>query len=170
VALEQYLLQQGIAAYRLDGDNVRFGLNKDLGFDEKSRNENIRRISEVCTTSGRLSRQTYSSVDIFPCCFRLPSSSLTPRPSPSPPSSHPTGQTARSLVTSTLPTAAHPATHRSNSLKFTSMYLSRSLSSVTPKACTRRHEQARSRSSQESVHRMRHQRPQRFTSGVTRCQ
>lgn len=33
--------------YRLDGDNVRFGLNKDLGFDEKSRNENIRRIGEV---------------------------------------------------------------------------------------------------------------------------
>jgi adenylylsulfate kinase-like enzyme len=31
----------------LDGDNVRFGLNKDLGFDEKSRNENIRRIGEV---------------------------------------------------------------------------------------------------------------------------
>jgi len=35
-------------SYRLDGDNVRFGLNKDLGFDEKSRNENIRRIGEVC--------------------------------------------------------------------------------------------------------------------------
>ncbi|KAI0758312.1 adenylylsulfate kinase [Irpex lacteus] len=33
--------------YRLDGDNIRFGLNKDLGFDEKSRNENIRRIGEV---------------------------------------------------------------------------------------------------------------------------
>ena len=31
----------------MDGDNVRFGLNKDLGFDEKSRNENIRRIGEV---------------------------------------------------------------------------------------------------------------------------
>jgi adenylylsulfate kinase len=31
----------------LDGDNVRFGLNKDLGFDEKARNENIRRIGEV---------------------------------------------------------------------------------------------------------------------------
>ncbi|KAG9541885.1 adenylylsulfate kinase, partial [Aureobasidium melanogenum] len=46
-ALEQHLLQQGLAAYRLDGDNVRFGLNKDLGFDEKSRNENIRRIAEV---------------------------------------------------------------------------------------------------------------------------
>jgi len=34
-------------SYRLDGDNVRLGLNKDLGFDEKSRNENIRRIGEV---------------------------------------------------------------------------------------------------------------------------
>ncbi|EGX90223.1 adenylyl-sulfate kinase [Cordyceps militaris CM01] len=46
-ALEQHLLQQGITAYRLDGDNVRFGLNKDLGFSEKDRNENIRRIAEV---------------------------------------------------------------------------------------------------------------------------
>ncbi|QLG72666.1 hypothetical protein HG535_0D03740 [Zygotorulaspora mrakii] len=46
-ALEQLLLQNNIAAYRLDGDNVRFGLNKDLGFSEKDRNENIRRISEV---------------------------------------------------------------------------------------------------------------------------
>lgn len=34
-------------AFRLDGDNVRFGLNKDLGFSEKDRNENIRRVSEV---------------------------------------------------------------------------------------------------------------------------
>jgi adenylylsulfate kinase len=46
-ALEQHLLAKNLAAYRLDGDNVRFGLNKDLGFDEKSRNENIRRIAEV---------------------------------------------------------------------------------------------------------------------------
>ncbi|KAF1357059.1 Adenylylsulfate kinase-domain-containing protein [Delphinella strobiligena] len=46
-ALEQHLLQKGLSTYRLDGDNVRFGLNKDLGFDEKSRNENIRRIGEV---------------------------------------------------------------------------------------------------------------------------
>lgn len=46
-ALEQHLLHLGLAAYRLDGDNVRFGLNKDLGFSEKDRNENIRRISEV---------------------------------------------------------------------------------------------------------------------------
>ncbi len=46
-ALEQHLLHLHKFAYRLDGDNVRFGLNKDLGFDEKSRNENIRRIGEV---------------------------------------------------------------------------------------------------------------------------
>ncbi|PPQ89544.1 hypothetical protein CVT25_012216, partial [Psilocybe cyanescens] len=46
-ALEQHLLHSKKFTYRLDGDNVRFGLNKDLGFDEKSRNENIRRIGEV---------------------------------------------------------------------------------------------------------------------------
>jgi len=46
-ALEQHLLHLQKFSYRLDGDNVRFGLNKDLGFDEKSRNENIRRIGEV---------------------------------------------------------------------------------------------------------------------------
>ncbi|KAK7202505.1 Adenylylsulfate kinase-domain-containing protein [Myxozyma melibiosi] len=46
-ALEQHLLQKGINAYRLDGDNIRFGLNKDLGFSEADRNENIRRIAEV---------------------------------------------------------------------------------------------------------------------------
>lgn len=46
-ALEQHLLHNGVSAYRLDGDNIRFGLNKDLGFSEKDRNENIRRIGEV---------------------------------------------------------------------------------------------------------------------------
>lgn len=46
-ALEQHLLHKGAVAYRLDGDNVRFGLNKNLGFSEEDRNENIRRIGEV---------------------------------------------------------------------------------------------------------------------------
>ncbi|KAJ3562796.1 hypothetical protein NP233_g9351 [Leucocoprinus birnbaumii] len=46
-ALEQHLLHLKKFSYRLDGDNIRFGLNKDLGFDEQSRNENIRRIGEV---------------------------------------------------------------------------------------------------------------------------
>ncbi|KAL7422748.1 Adenylyl-sulfate kinase [Cryptotrichosporon argae] len=46
-ALEQHLLHKGLHSYRLDGDNIRFGLNKDLGFDPASRVENIRRIGEV---------------------------------------------------------------------------------------------------------------------------
>lgn len=46
-ALEQLLLKEKINSYRLDGDNIRFGLNKDLGFSEADRVENIRRISEV---------------------------------------------------------------------------------------------------------------------------
>ncbi len=54
-ALEQHLLHIGLAAYRLDGDNVRFGLNKDLGFSEKDRNENIRRIAEVAPPPATLS-------------------------------------------------------------------------------------------------------------------
>jgi len=47
VALEQVLLSRGKQAYRLDGDNVRFGLNKNLGFSAEDRAENIRRIGEV---------------------------------------------------------------------------------------------------------------------------
>ena len=46
--LEKRLIESGLLAYRLDGDNVRFGLNKDLGFSEDDRKENIRRIGEVC--------------------------------------------------------------------------------------------------------------------------
>lgn len=43
-----YKLQKmGKLTYVLDGDNIRHGLNKDLGFSEEDRNENIRRISEV---------------------------------------------------------------------------------------------------------------------------
>ncbi|MGI9012634.1 MAG: adenylyl-sulfate kinase [Phycisphaerales bacterium] len=48
VALEQVLIQNGKTAYRLDGDNIRFGLNKNLGFSAEDRTENIRRIGEVC--------------------------------------------------------------------------------------------------------------------------
>jgi adenylylsulfate kinase len=47
VALEQVLLKQGYNAYRLDGDNIRHGLNKNLGFSAEDRTENIRRIGEV---------------------------------------------------------------------------------------------------------------------------
>jgi adenylylsulfate kinase len=47
VALEQALLREGKLAYRLDGDNIRMGLNKDLGFSAADRTENIRRIGEA---------------------------------------------------------------------------------------------------------------------------
>jgi adenylylsulfate kinase len=46
-ALEQLLVRRGKHAYRLDGDNVRMGLNRDLGFSAGDRAENIRRIGEV---------------------------------------------------------------------------------------------------------------------------
>jgi adenylylsulfate kinase len=47
VALEKMLNQRGALAYRLDGDNVRLGINKNLGFSADDRKENIRRIGEV---------------------------------------------------------------------------------------------------------------------------
>jgi adenylylsulfate kinase len=47
VILEQMLLAKGKHAYRLDGDNIRLGLNKNLGFSAEDRAENIRRIGEV---------------------------------------------------------------------------------------------------------------------------
>src|SRR5699024_8600314 len=45
--VERQLLAQGRATYLLDGDNLRFGLNKDLTFSDEDRRENIRRIAEV---------------------------------------------------------------------------------------------------------------------------
>jgi adenylylsulfate kinase len=47
VEVEKELYRRGKASYRLDGDNLRFGLNKDLGFTAEDREENIRRIGEV---------------------------------------------------------------------------------------------------------------------------
>ncbi len=47
MALEQALMARGNVAYVLDGDNIRHGLNADLGFSADNRTENIRRIGEV---------------------------------------------------------------------------------------------------------------------------
>ena len=47
-AVEEALVARGVAAYVLDGDNVRFGLNRDLGFSAADRTENVRRTGEVC--------------------------------------------------------------------------------------------------------------------------
>jgi len=46
-ALEQHFKQDQRLAYVLDGDNIRLGLNRDLGFSPQDRKENIRRIAEV---------------------------------------------------------------------------------------------------------------------------
>ena len=47
VKLERELYQRGFSTYRLDGDNIRHGLNSDLGFSTTDREQNIRRIGEV---------------------------------------------------------------------------------------------------------------------------
>lgn len=52
VALERALYKLGKLTYRLDGDNVRLGINKNLGFSEEDRQENIRRIGEVAKLFG----------------------------------------------------------------------------------------------------------------------
>lgn len=46
-ALESALVSRGLSAYVLDGDNIRTGLNKNLGFSAEDREENIRRVGEV---------------------------------------------------------------------------------------------------------------------------
>lgn len=48
IALERRLSQIGIFSRILDGDNIRTGINRGLGFSEEDRKENIRRIAEVC--------------------------------------------------------------------------------------------------------------------------
>ena len=47
VALEKALFKRGKLSYRLDGDNIRLGINKNLGFSAADRTENIRRIGEI---------------------------------------------------------------------------------------------------------------------------
>jgi len=50
--VEKQLLASGRHTYLLDGDNVRHGLNRDLGFTEADRIENIRRVAEVRAADG----------------------------------------------------------------------------------------------------------------------
>tara|TARA_R110002020_G_scaffold40140_6_gene118863 strand:+ start:1189 stop:1785 length:597 start_codon:yes stop_codon:yes gene_type:complete len=46
-ALETFLFSKDINTYTLDGDNIRMGINKDLGFTSEARSENLRRIAEI---------------------------------------------------------------------------------------------------------------------------
>lgn len=62
--VESRLFEMGFKTYVLDGDNVRMGLNKDLGFSNQDRKENIRRISEVAnlfSDSGTLTLTAFIS-------------------------------------------------------------------------------------------------------------
>ncbi|WP_445366184.1 adenylyl-sulfate kinase [Microbulbifer sp. ANSA001] len=47
VAVERALAARGVLSYRLDGDNIRLGINSNLGFSAEDRQENIRRVGEI---------------------------------------------------------------------------------------------------------------------------
>ena len=47
IELEKRLYERGILSYRLDGDNLRLGINNNLGFSEEDRSENVRRVGEM---------------------------------------------------------------------------------------------------------------------------
>lgn len=64
LALEKRLFQENFVAQLLDGDNIRSGINKNLGFSEEDRKENIRRIAEIAKLylySGIISINTFIS-------------------------------------------------------------------------------------------------------------
>lgn len=64
VALETALFNRSKMSYRLDGDNVRLGINKNLGFSEQDRKENIRRIGEIAklfSDAGAISLSSFIS-------------------------------------------------------------------------------------------------------------
>jgi len=63
--VQNLLYEQGVHTYVLDGDNIRHGLNSDLGFSPEDRNENIRRIGEV-------SKEIYVEADLETCEKRDP--------------------------------------------------------------------------------------------------
>ncbi|MFV8816390.1 adenylyl-sulfate kinase [Haliea sp. E17] len=64
VELEGRLHEMGVSCYRLDGDNVRLGINKNLGFSAEDRAENIRRIGEIAklfVDSGQIALSSFVS-------------------------------------------------------------------------------------------------------------
>lgn len=61
VALEKELAMRGRHSFRLDGDNIRLGINKNLGFTAEDRTENIRRIGEISKLFAEAGTITLSS-------------------------------------------------------------------------------------------------------------
>jgi adenylylsulfate kinase len=75
MALEQALMERGYSCYVLDGDNVRGGLNANLGFSPEDRTENIRRVSEVAALfadAGLQFHEIYVAADLATCEARDP--------------------------------------------------------------------------------------------------
>ena len=149
-ALEQTLLHSGINAYRLDGDNIRFGLNKNLGFGPDDRTENIRRISEVRYFNWDVVIEfTHLLVD------RLPSYLLTPLLLPS---------LLLSVLTELIVILLELFIKLLVflSLKFMLMLLLMLLNNVIPRVFTRRLRLVKSRNSLVSLHLMRHLKMPKF--------
>lgn len=72
IAVEEILFKRGCHTYVLDGDNIRHGLNKDLGFSSEDRHENIRRIGEVAhllADAGLISITAFISPYVSDRCF-----------------------------------------------------------------------------------------------------
>lgn len=69
IALEKELHQKGMLTQILDGDNIRAGINNNLGFSENDRTENIRRIAEV-------TKLFVHSGIITICCFVSPTNEI----------------------------------------------------------------------------------------------
>lgn len=143
VALEQHLLHLKRFTYRLDGDNIRFGLNKDLGFSETDRNENIRRIGEVGRAHSRWmaqsGRRVLTRTDrsfVLKQAIRSQNSSQTRQLSRSLPLSHPTRPIAHLHASCTRRATSH-------SLRYLWMPLSLSLRSEIRRVSTRKQGLAR---------------------------
>ena len=76
MALQRELFNRKIQVYTLDGDNVRNGLNRDLGFSEEERDENIRRVAEVAKLFADAGMIVISA-------FIAPTNTSAPKPEPS---------------------------------------------------------------------------------------
>ena len=72
IGLERLLHENGILVQVLDGDNIRAGINSDLGFSEADRSENIRRIAEIAKLFAHNGVVTI-------CCFVSPTQAIRER-------------------------------------------------------------------------------------------
>jgi bifunctional enzyme CysN/CysC len=122
--LEEELFAAGKQVYLLDGDNVRHGLNGDLGFSEKERRENIRRV-------GHVARLMYDAGFIVVCSF------ISPRLHARAATKSRPGPAARCAMRS------RPCSRKAPSKRSMCSATWRSANSATPRACTKKPPPAR---------------------------